>query len=169
MTPVGPIVQPYEPHDDEPWAERFLDAHLGGRRQARRGEIIDVLEPGLGLIAGDGLGLLTYRFEGDGMELTAIAAWPRGRGTATALVNALMEIARARAVARIRVVTTNDNLDALAFYQRRGFRLAELRVGAVDEARRTIKPGIPLIGEHGIELRDELELAMAVDPADLRD
>jgi hypothetical protein len=45
----------------------------------------------------------------------------------------------------------------LRFYQRRGFRLAELHVGAVDEARR-LKPTIPTIGDHGIPLRDELVL-----------
>ena len=77
-------------------------------------------------------------------------------------MNALVDLARAREVARIWVVTTNDNLDALAFYQRRGFRLTELRPGAVAEARRTIKPELALIGEHGLELRDELELAMDV-------
>jgi len=159
---VDPVVRPYDPPADERWAEGFLDAHLDGRRQARNGEIIDVLDPGLGLIAGDGLGLLTYRFDGDAIELSSIAAAPRGRGTGTALVGALVALARARGAARIWVVTTNDNLDALAFYQRRGFRLTELRPGAVEEARRTIKPEISRIGEHGLELRDEIELAMDV-------
>ena len=56
------------------------------------------------------------------------------------------------------VVTTNDNVDALRFYQRRGFRLARLRPGAVDESRETVKPEIPAIGDHGIPLRDEIEL-----------
>jgi hypothetical protein len=57
------------------------------------------------------------------------------------------------------VVTTNDNVDALRFYQRRGFQLASVRCGAVDEARRTLKPLIPVTGNYGIPLRDELELA----------
>jgi GNAT superfamily N-acetyltransferase len=163
---VAPVVRPYDQRVDKRWAEGFLDAELGGRRQARRGELVDVLEPGLGLIAGDGLGLLTYRFDGDAIELSAIAAAPQGQGTGTALVNALVDLARARAVGRIWVVTTNDNLDALAFYQRRGFRLIDLRPGAVEEARRTIKPEISLIGEHGLELRDEIELALPVQAAD---
>jgi pimeloyl-ACP methyl ester carboxylesterase len=58
------------------------------------------------------------------------------------------------------VVTTNDNTDALRFYQRVGFRLREARVGAVDEARRTLKPSIPRAGRHGIPLRDEIELVL---------
>jgi hypothetical protein len=56
------------------------------------------------------------------------------------------------------VITTNDNVDALRFYQRRGFRLAALHRGAVDDSRARLKPEIPEIGEYGIPLRDELEL-----------
>ena len=61
---------------------------------------------------------------------------------------------------RLWLVTTNDNVDALRFYQRRGFRLARLRAGAVDESRATLKPEIPTSGSYGIPLRDELELEM---------
>ena len=57
------------------------------------------------------------------------------------------------------LVTTNDNVDALRFYQRLGFRLRALRAGAVDDARRDLKPSIPV--EHdGIAIRDELELVL---------
>jgi ribosomal protein S18 acetylase RimI-like enzyme len=56
------------------------------------------------------------------------------------------------------VLTTNDNLDALRFYQRRGFRLAELYPGAVQDARVRLKPEIPASGNHGIPIRDEIVL-----------
>jgi hypothetical protein len=61
-------------------------------------------------------------------------------------------------VRRAWLVTTNDNLAALALYQKAGWRLSGLRAGAVDEARRMLKPSIPEVGEHGIPIRDELEL-----------
>jgi len=64
------------------------------------------------------------------------------------------------------VVTTNDNVDALRFYQLRGFRLAGLRPGAVDESRERLKPEIPAAGCHGIPLRDELELEMDLPEQD---
>ena len=57
----------------------------------------------------------------------------------------------------MQLITTNDNVDALRFYQRRGFVLTELRPGAVDESRR-MKPQIPLVGAYGIPIRDELVL-----------
>ncbi len=66
---------------------------------------------------------------------------------------------------RVRVVTTNDNVNALRFYQRRGFWLCELRAGAVDASRARLKPVIGTVGEHGIPLRDELELELRLgDP-----
>jgi hypothetical protein len=63
------------------------------------------------------------------------------------------------------LVTTNDNLDALRFYQRRGFRLAKLRRGAVDAARSRLKPTIPEVGSFGIPIRDEIVLEL-VSPED---
>ena len=154
------VVHPYESWVDERWASGFLDEHLGGRRQARRGEVIDVLGPGLGFVSGDRTGLLTYRVDGHALELTALAAEPRGRGTGTSLVDAFVAAARFVGVSRIWVVTTNDNLDALAFYEHRGFRVTTVRTGAVDEARRTLKPTIPVVGQHGIEMHDEIELTL---------
>jgi GNAT superfamily N-acetyltransferase len=159
---LAAVVRSYDRDSDEAWATAFLAEHLGGRRQARRGEVVDVLAPGLGLVAGDRIGLLTYRWDGDSVELTAIAAQQRGRGTGTALVETLVGVVRTAGASRIWVTTTNDNVDALAFYQRRGFRLSGIRIGAVDEARRTLKPAIPSIGEHGIELHDEIELTREV-------
>lgn len=159
---MASVVRLYEPSADERWATGFLGEHLGGRRQVRRGEVIDVLGPGLGFVSGDRTGLLTYRIDGDTLELTALATEPRGRGTGTALVDALVAAARYVGVSRLWVVTTNDNLDALAFYEHRRFRVTTVRTGAIDEARRTLKPTIPVVGQHGIEMHDEIELMMTL-------
>ena len=155
-----PTVRPYEA-GDRPWAERFLAAELGGHLQARRGELVDVaaLAGFVAQLAGEPAGLLTYRVDDEGCEVASLAASPRGRGVDSALLAALRaEVPGARPW----VVTTNDNLGALRFYQRRGFALVSLRPGAVDEARRTLKPSIPRVGELGIPLRDELELRLTV-------
>src|SRR5262249_5898511 len=135
------------------------------RWQARRGELIDVLaDDGLVAEAGDRrVGLLTHRFDGPGrIEISALLSLEPRRGVGSTLVRALAEIARRAGIDEIRGTTTNDNLGALAFYQRLGFRLVQLRAGAVDEARRTIKPSMPETGEDGLPLRDELELGLAV-------
>jgi len=156
-------VRAFEPATDRSWASEVLDRDFGGAVQARRGEALNALDmPGLVAEAGGrAVGLLFYRFDGDDCELFAIVATTRGDGIGTALVDAL--VARAAGRRRIWVVTTNDNLRALRFYQRRGFSLCALRPGAVDDARRRLKPGIPLAGFDGIPLRDELELERRLD------
>lgn len=78
-------------------------------------------------------------------------------GTGTALAERVVAEARRRGCREIRLTTTNDNVDALRFYQRRGFRLAALRAGAAAESRK-IKPEIPDTGDHGIPLHGELDL-----------
>jgi GNAT superfamily N-acetyltransferase len=144
---------------DLEWAASILDTELAGRRQARRGELVDVLAlPGLvAEIEARPVGLLAYRLEEARCEIEALVATTPGVGIGTALVD---ELRRRAGRVTIHVVTTNDNLPALAFYQRRGFRLGELRAGAVDEARRTLKPTIGLLGQGGIPIRDELELVL---------
>jgi GNAT superfamily N-acetyltransferase len=106
-------------------------------------------------------GLLTYHVAGDSLEIVSLNAFVRGGGVGSALVDAAAGVARDAGLARLWVVTTNDNLDALRFYQRRGLRITAVAPNAVDAAR-AIKPTIPSIGEYGIPLRDELTLEMPV-------
>jgi len=145
---------------DLPWAGIFLDETMAGRVQARRGELVDVLDAP-GFVAernGERVGLLTYRRHDDGCELAVIVVRDQFHGVGTELVEALVREIAGRA--RIWLVTTNDNLDAIRFYQRRGFRLAVLRPDAITEARETIKPAISEVGAYGIPIRDELELEL---------
>ena len=104
-------------------------------------------------------GLLTYAIDGDAFEVVSIDAVVRGAGVGTVLLAAAAEQAERAGLRRLWLITTNDNLDALRFYQRRGMRLVRVAPGAVDESRR-IKPSIPLVGDFGIEMHDELTLEM---------
>ncbi len=107
---------------------------------------------------GEVVGLLTYLTDGDVVELVTINAFAGG-GVGAALLAELVAHCRAAGVRAIRLTTTNDNTRALRFYQRAGFRLTALHVGAVAEARKR-KPEIPELGLDGIPIRDELELTM---------
>lgn len=105
-------------------------------------------------------GLLTYTIEVDsGLEIVTLDAIERRSGAGTALLGAAAELARSAGAHRIWLVTSNDNLDALRFYQRRGMRISGVAPGAVDEARAK-KPSIPLVGEYGIAIHDELTLEL---------
>jgi ribosomal protein S18 acetylase RimI-like enzyme len=148
----------------------MLDAELGGRLQVRRGELIDALGAA-GVVAtwqGRMLGLATCTrdpADAEVAEVTSVvvAASHRRRGIGKALLRGAASALAAAGIRRAWLVTTNDNLAALALYQKAGWRLATLRPGAIEAARRTLKPSIPAIGEHGIPLRDELELVLELE------
>jgi ribosomal protein S18 acetylase RimI-like enzyme len=152
------VLRPFEA-SDIPWAEALIGADFGGRLQARRGELVDVLSCA-GIVAGtpDGsAGLLTFRLDGDDAEIVYIETTTKFAGVGTALLDAFLKLAGGR---RVWLVTTNDNVDALRFYQRRGFRIGAVRLGAVDDARARLKPAISPNGSYGIPIRDEIELTL---------
>jgi ribosomal protein S18 acetylase RimI-like enzyme len=164
---VTPTLIPLSAADPD-WTEALLAGELAGRMQARLGALVDATA-GDGLVALEGgaapVGLVTWMIEGPGsspgeaeIRVLVVDVLFRGRGVGSALL-AAAEAALARSgVVRAWLVTTNDNLAALRFYQRRGWRLAALHPGAVDVARLTVKPGIPPVGDHGLPIHDELVL-----------
>ncbi|MFQ5414247.1 MAG: GNAT family N-acetyltransferase [Phycisphaerae bacterium] len=112
---------------------------------------------------GELVGLLTWHIDGDGMEILTLNSTREGRGIGTSLILASIETARKRNCRRIWLTTTNDHLRAIGFYQRLGFRLVAVNVGAVDEARK-IKPEIPMFGERGIAIHDEIVMELQIEP-----
>lgn len=101
------------------------------------------------------LGVLTYELTDDEMYVISIHADSQHQGIGSGLMEAAVALANGRK--RIWLTTTNDNLDAIRFYQRRGFRIIDVRPDAVT-ASREMKPTIPLVGSYGIEMRDEIDL-----------
>ena len=147
---------------DRAAARAFLARHLSAR-VARLGQLLDPLEyPALLAEADDGqlLGMLTYVQERDWeqCEVLTVHASEQWHGAGTALIEAVEQLAAQHGCARLWVITTNDNVDALRFYQRRGFQVTAVHRGAVDDSRRRLKPEIPVTGAYGIPLRDEIEL-----------
>jgi ribosomal protein S18 acetylase RimI-like enzyme len=142
---------------DRPWTERLLGDDFGGRLQVRLGSVVDPLAcPGLvAELDGGPAGILSFDADGTDVEVVYIEVVAKQQGIGTRLLDALDARTRAH---RLWLVTTNDNLDALRFYQRRGFRICDIRPGAVDEARRTLKPSIADVGSYGIPIRDEIVL-----------
>lgn len=153
-------VRPTVPADRE-WMAGLLAERWGSPLIVSRGRAHNALElPGFAAWANDlPAGLTTYRIEGDECELVTLDSLREGGGIGAALVEAVRQVAQAAGCRRLFLVTTNDNLKALHFYQKRGFALVALYRGALEESRR-LKPQIPLIGLDGIPLRDELELEL---------
>ena len=137
--------------------------HWGSMRMAGHGQLFDV--PDLpGFVAereGEWLGHVAYLIEGPMLEIVWVGSTSERAGIGSALLAECVNVAREKNLTRVWLVTTNDNLDALRFYQRRGFHLVALHRAAVNEARRGLKPEIPLAGSFGIPMRDELQLELA--------
>jgi ribosomal protein S18 acetylase RimI-like enzyme len=109
------------------------------------------------------VGLLTFRVEGKEMELLSLNSTLPGQGIGSSLMLQAIEAARNQGCERIWLATTNDNLHAVGFYQRLGFRLVAVNLGVVDEARK-IKPQIPEVGERGIPIHDEIIMELRIEP-----
>jgi ribosomal protein S18 acetylase RimI-like enzyme len=153
-------IRPREPSDDD-FVRAILTRSWGSTRVAAHGMLIDAAGlPGLvAWLDGRPVGLLTYRVEGDSCEVVTIDASVRGKGVGTALLGAAEDAANAAGARRLWLITTNDNLAALRFYQRRGFDLVAVHRNAVTRSRAELKPGIPLEVD-GIPLRHEIELEL---------
>ncbi|WP_244999794.1 GNAT family N-acetyltransferase [Macrococcoides bohemicum] len=102
-------------------------------------------------------GLLTYIIKDKMIEIISLDSVIENRGIGTQLMNFLERLAYKNCMFNIRVITTNDNMIALKFYQKLGYRIKEIIPDAVNEAR-LIKPQIPLVAENGIPILDELVL-----------
>jgi len=148
--------------DDQGWIRALLTEHWGGTMVVAHGQRFEA-DTLPALVAGDREGLATYRVSDDGRdaELVTLDATAPGRGAGTALIAALVRLLRAQGVPILRLTTTNDNLTALRFYQRRGFRIMAVHPGAMVWGR-SGTPTIPEVGEYGIPIRDEIELELAL-------
>lgn len=108
------------------------------------------------------IGLVTYIIRKQDCEIISLDSLVEGKGIGSALVKEVEQIALDHGCTCITLITTNDNLHALKFYQKRGYFLIELLQDAVEKAR-AYKPSIPLIGNDDIPIRDELRLQKQLD------
>ena len=113
------------------------------------------------VVGGEVLGYALYEFHDGFCEIMAIESLTQNIGIATALIERVKQTAKSNHTSKIVLTTTNDNTHAIRFYQRSGFTVREVRLGAM-EAARQLKPSIPLFGEDGIPLRDEIEFEIDV-------
>ncbi len=154
------LVTPISPND-RPWIVPFLHEHWGSTKIVSRGRVHEADRlPGYTTRQGKrNVGLATYCIENGECELVSLNSLVEGIGIGSALVVAVVDAARQHACRRLWLITTNDNIAALRFYQKRNLVLAALHRNALDASRR-LKPQIPLIGNDGIPLRDEIEFEM---------
>ena len=108
------------------------------------------------------LGICHFRIRKEECEVLTLASLNPKQGIGTALITEVESIAKTCGCHLICVTTTNDNLNALGFYQKQGYQLTALYSKQVDISRQ-LKPEIPEIGYHGIPIRDELRLEKTLE------
>ena len=160
---MGLDVRDFEAADHE-WARRLIAEHQGGdHRVARLGEVLDpTLQEGVvAELDGRPIGLLTVHETDRGLEVLTLHSELGGAGAGTRLLETALRVAEASHAPRLWLVTTNDSLDAIGWYLRRGMTVARVHAGAVDADRATIKPTMPVTNRaNGIPMRDLVELEL---------
>ena len=151
---------------DHAWCADLLTTHWGSIMLVSRGRLHDAGSlPGL--IAesqSKPVGLLTYHIENAQCEVVSLNSVLEKRGIATALLDAVEDEAVHNRCERLWLITTNANIPALKFYQKRGFTIAALHPNAMDKARK-LKPEIPERGWQDIPIRDEIEFEKILQPS----
>ena len=141
----------------------FIKEHWYTTTMIIRGRVIDMTKTE-GFFFRDGeniIGLITYIVYDNILEITSLDSLRENQGIGSKLVETVIHEAKERKVRKIVLITTNDNINAIRFYQRKGFDMVHLFHNALDISRK-LKPEIPLIGENSIPLRHEIEFELSI-------
>jgi N-acetylglutamate synthase-like GNAT family acetyltransferase len=145
--------------DDRPWIAEVVTAAFASTTVVSRGRAHDATTLDGFVVESDGrpVGCVLWREVDADAELAVIVTTYRGAGAGTALLDAVVEYARANKWKRLWLITTNDNTDALRLYQRAGWDWVAWHRDGVTDAR-ALKPELPAEGAHDIPIRHEIEL-----------
>ncbi len=145
--------------NDKTWLNHVIEDHWASTIVVTRGKIhyVDKLQGFVAFHNQERLGLLTYQLKESECEIITLNALIENKGIGTALIGHFENYCITKGVKRLWVITTNDNTDALRFYQKRGFKIKTVYCNALKKSR-VLKPEIPKIGFYGIKIRDEIEL-----------
>lgn len=159
----GFIIAPIAGANREAVRQRFIE-QWGSALMVSRGKVhvFDDLEGYVAMSGEQIAGAVTFREAEGEIELVSLDSWQEHQGIGSALLDRVTAHARTRACRRLWLITTNDNLPALKFYQKRNWRIIAVHWFAVQQARK-VKPEIPEFGFSGIPIYHEIELEFCFD------
>jgi ribosomal protein S18 acetylase RimI-like enzyme len=140
----------------------FIKEHWYSTEMLIRGQIIDMTKVDGFVIFDDNkkiAGLITYIIKEGECEITSFDSIIPNKGIGTKLINKLFDTVKNTGCSKIKLITTNDNINAIRFYQKRGLDMIRINKGEIDRER-VLKPEIPFIGENGIPIKHEVEFEM---------
>lgn len=143
---------------DKDWIKKFIVSAWGSEIIIASKPFNALTLPGfIAELNGKTVGIVTFNIVKGKLEIVSLNSTLEGKGIGSTLIAKMKELAKERKLKSVWLLTSNDNIDSLKFYQKRGFRITKVYPNAIDEARK-IKPKIPEIGNYGIPLKDALEL-----------
>jgi len=148
---------------DKKWINSFLGKHWGSNKVIAHNKIYYPIKL-KGFIAENKknkIGLITYKIEKRNCEIVTLNSEVENKGIGTNLVNMVITEAKKKKCKKVWLITTNDNIKSIYFYQKLGFQLIKVYPDAVKESRK-IKPEIPLKSHNGIKINDELEFSLKI-------
>lgn len=145
--------------NDKGWLTSLIINEWASIKVVTRGKVhyVEKLPGYVAIQESEKVGLITFSISKDECEIITLNNLKENLGIGTALLEELENFATSKGCKRLWVITTNDNTDALRFYQMKGFRIKAIYIDAIKESRK-LKPEIALRGLNDIEIRDEIEL-----------
>ena len=143
---------------DRKWVRQLMIEHWRSEKVVSRGVIHEPhkLNGFAAFMDNRPVGLLTYNIIDRNCEIVTLDSLVENRGIGSALLEEVCKAARQAGCDRLWLITTNDNIHAIRFYQRRGFTIAAIHCNEINKSRE-LKPEIPLMGNEAIPIRDEIE------------
>ncbi len=146
------------------WIKKIFIDYWNGDFVVSKGKIHkpEELEGFIAEINNKKVGLVTFKLVRGKIEIVTLNSFLKRKGIGNSLLEKVIKLAKIKKVKIIWLITTNDNLNALKFWQKRGFNIVKIYPNAIKISRK-IKPQIPLIGQNGIPLKDEIELEIKIN------
>lgn len=143
---------------DKSLISAFITENWGSPFSISKGKMHDAVNlPGF-ICKQDGkvAGLITYHIENDECEIVTLDSKINNKGLGTQLIQKVIDVAKENLCNRVWLITTNDNLHAIRFYQKRGFDWIGFYRDVMNESRK-LKPEIPRLGNDDIPIKHEIE------------
>lgn len=147
--------------EDLKWIVPYMKENWGSEKIVTRNTIYDTKDlPGFIAVQNEKpAGIALYNIQNNECEMILLESFVEKIGIGSTLIKSVKRFAVTQGCKRLWLITTNDNLHAIRFYQLRDFSLVAIYRNALEESRK-LKPELPLKGIDGIPLRDEIELEL---------
>lgn len=149
---------------ERPRYEQWLCDEWGSVHIERLDELVDAsrLPAFVAHHEGEILGFIAVLLAKDHLEVLVLKSFRQYAGVGSLLMQNAEKFAQNEGLNEVRLFTTNDNLHAQRFYHKLGYRLVAVHSDSITRARELRKPSIPLYGNDGIVIADELEFRKRV-------